>query len=208
MNSSGRDFNASLEGSPLSRGGKWLFEHRAWIPAPCVVGCFWLIQPLQIWTGVGIGMVAIAVVVRFWSVVHMGPEARMRTANVSKLIYTGPYELTRNPMYLANIVLMAGFGVAAGGPMPGVGLGVAMVAIYNVIVRFEEDFLERRLGEIYRSYRNRVPRWLGEAAPVHAAAPKGIMSERVRDAYRAERSTLLLSSIVTLMVLIRAATLG
>ena len=138
----------------------------------------------------------------------MGPQARNRSPVVKKLIYTGPYELSRNPLYIANIAMYSGIGMATLGA-PGFLAGFVLSAIhYGVIVRYEEQFLERRLGEIYRSYRNRVPRWFGEAAPVHAAAPKGHLDERFSDAFRAERTTIAFALIVTLLVLIRASAVG
>jgi hypothetical protein len=86
---------------------------------------------------------------------------------------------------------------------------VVIISIfYGFIVRYEENFLQQKLGEIYRSYRNRVPRWLGEAAPVHAAAPKGRLNERVEFAIKAERSTMASALIVTILVLIRGLGAG
>ena len=82
------------------------------------------------------------------------------------------------------------------------------VVYFNLIVRFEEEYLEDRLGEIYRSYLNRVPRWLGESAPVHAATPKGTLDDRARMTVRTERTTLTSIVIVTVLIVIRAATMG
>ena len=188
--------------------GAWLFRNRGWIPVPVVVGLVTLTGPLNLWTGIGLGMVLLGPIVRVWAVTHMGPSARNRDANVEKLVYTGPYELTRNPLYMANIWMHTGLGVASSGPLCGACVGIGYFTFYSFIVRYEEAFLERRLGEIFRSYRNRVPRWLGEAAPVHAAAPKGILSQRIAAAFRAERTTLAVTAIVTLMVLIRSVKLG
>ena len=188
--------------------GAWLFRNRGWIPVPAVVTLVVMTEPLSLWTGLGLGMMLLGPVVRIWGVTHMGPSARKRDANVEKLVYTGPYELTRNPLYMANIWMHSGLGVATIGPLAGACVGLAYFTFYSFIVRFEESFLERRLGEIFRSYRNRVPRWLGEAAPVHAAAPKGILSQRIATAFRAERTTLAVTAIVTLMVLIRSVKLG
>jgi hypothetical protein len=138
----------------------------------------------------------------------MGPEARAVQPSVKKLIYTGPYELSRNPLYAANIAIYFGIGLATIGPIGGAIALVLSVVHYSLIVRFEEVFLEERLGEIYRSYRNRVPRWFGESAPVHAAAPKGLLEQRFNQAFRAERTTLALGLIVTILVLIRASMVG
>lgn len=188
--------------------GAWLFRNRGWLPVPLVVGLLVFTRPLSLWTGLGLGMMLLGPLVRVWAITHMGSTARNRDANVQKLVYTGPYELTRNPLYMANIWIHAGLGVASCGPLVGACVGFGYFIFYSFIVRFEESFLERRLGEIFRSYRNRVPRWIGEAAPVHAAAPKGILSQRIATALRAERTTLIVTAIVTLMVLIRSVILG
>jgi len=188
--------------------GGWLFRHRGWLVAAPVLGLAWTARPLYIGTGVGLGMLYLGALVRIWAVGHMGATARVREPVVRKLIYTGPYELSRNPLYLANIGMLTGLGLATHGPY-GAGMVLFTASVfYGFIVRYEEDFLHRKLGEIYRSYRNRVPRWMGEAAPVHAAAPKGFLSERVEFALKAERSTMASILIVTTLVLIRALGVG
>jgi hypothetical protein len=111
-------------------------------------------------------------------------------------------------LYIANIIIFTGLALAAVGPILAVQFAFIFAVYFNVIVRFEEVFLERRLGEIYRSYRNRVPRWLGESAPVHAAAPKGPIEVRAQATLRAERTTIGLILGVSVMILIRGAIVG
>jgi len=178
------------------------------LPIPAFAGLVYATIPFGLQTGAGLGTVWLGALVRLWSAIHMGPNGRSRTPTVEKLVYTGPYELTRNPLYIANIAIYTGVGVATIGLWGGSAMFLCSSLYYTAIVRFEEDFLEHRLGEIYRSYRNRVPRWLGEAAPVHAAAPKGILAERANAAMRSERTTLMLCGIVTLLVLIRSVSAG
>ena len=198
----------SREADAVISAGRWLFRYRALLAAVVAVGSWWAAAPLSLWSGLGAAMVILCLVVRLWAIIHMGPQAHSAEPTVSKLIYTGPYELTRNPIYISNIVGLSGLGMTAAGPTGWALAAAVSIAAFNAMVRYEEDFLEKRLGEIYRSYRNRVPRWMGEAAPVHAAAPKGILAERIKAAFRAERSTMVGAIIVTLMVLIRAASLG
>ena len=173
-----------------------------------MLGLAWTTTPLDIGTGIGIGMLFLGVFVRIWAIGHMGATARVREPVVRKLIYTGPYELSRNPLYLANIGMLTGLGLATHGLRGATTMLFGAAVFYGFIVRYEEDFLDRKLGEIYRSYRNRVPRWMGEAAPVHAAAPKGLLSERVEFSLKAERSTMASVVIVTSLVLIRALGAG
>jgi protein-S-isoprenylcysteine O-methyltransferase Ste14 len=188
--------------------GRWLFQNRGWLPVPLVVWALSQVGPLGIATGAGFGLMGLGQCVRLWGVSHMGPAARSKTAVVRKLVYTGPYELSRNPLYIANILIFTGLALAAGGPFLAVQFAFIFIIYFNVIVRFEEAFLERKLGEIYRSYRNRVPRWLGESAPVHAATPKGAVEARAQATLRAERTTIALILGVSAMILIRGAIVG
>lgn len=196
------------DGNPIERAGRILFSKRGLVPVPFIAAGLWFCQPLDIVTGLGLLLVPLGVLIRLWAAIHMGPAGRSSSPVVRKLIYTGPYELTRNPLYIANTIIYVGLGLATAG-LNGCGIAMCASAIhYTCIVRFEEQFLERRLGEIYRSYRNRVPRWVGEAAPVHAGAPKGMMDQLALAAIRSERTTHILASLVTVLVLIRAATVG
>ena len=186
----------------------WVFRNRGWLPTPWVLCALYLTKPIGILTGVGLALMVLGQSIRFWSISHMGVAARARDAQVEKLVYTGPYELTRNPLYIANICMFTGLGVATGGLTLGIIFLVFFALYFNLIVRFEEDFLERRLGEIYRSYRNRVPRWLGESAPVHAASPRVPLNERARLTVRAERTTIVILVFVTILIIFRAASVG
>lgn len=75
------------------------------------------------------------------------------------LVISGLYRRTRNPMYLAVLLLLlaecalfADFGLVV------YALGVG--AIFHVFVVFyEEPILAARFGEVYRGYCREVPRW-------------------------------------------------
>jgi hypothetical protein len=66
----------------------------------------------------------------------------------------------RNPLYIGNIALWAGFAVSA----RLLWLAPVFVAIlafeYHAIVRWEEGLLEERFGDRYRAYAALVPRWI------------------------------------------------
>ncbi len=194
--------------SRLISTAHWVFRNRGWLPIPLVLASLWATRPLGVLTGAGIAFMLTGQVARLWGVSHIGITARSREAEVSKLVYTGPYELSRNPLYIANISIFFGLALATGGPVWAAAFLVFFILYFNLIVRFEEAFLEHRLGEIYRSYRNRVPRWLGESAPVHAASPRGSLDDRAKMSLRAERSTIAILVVVTILIIFRAATVG
>ena len=76
------------------------------------------------------------------------------------IVESGPYRFTRNPIYLGMVLGLVG---------PGVGLNdfwfLATLAVFAVVIRYgviarEEAYLERKFGDVYRSYRARVRRWV------------------------------------------------
>ncbi|MFQ5939589.1 MAG: methyltransferase family protein [Alphaproteobacteria bacterium] len=76
------------------------------------------------------------------------------------LVTTGPFRLSRNPIYLALSLIHAGIGIAADNPWI-LGLLVPALAIirYGVIAR-EERYLEGKFGAAYLAYKASVRRWL------------------------------------------------
>jgi steroid 5-alpha reductase family enzyme len=108
----------------------------------------------------GIVVTAVGELIRIWAVHHIGTISRTRSARLGPLIADGPFAFVRNPLYLGNIALWVGFALTARlvwlAPLAVLLLG----AEYHAIVRWEEALLEARLGEVYRVYARRVPRWL------------------------------------------------
>ena len=85
----------------------------------------------------------------------------LRTEEPSTAILsTGPYRFTRNPLYLSLALLQIGVGIATGLAWILIVLVPVLVVIrYGVIAR-EERYLERKFGDEYLSYKNRVRRWV------------------------------------------------
>jgi protein-S-isoprenylcysteine O-methyltransferase Ste14 len=90
---------------------------------------------------------------------------RARTAilpdrTTTALVTSGPFRLTRNPLYLSLGLLLAGAAFAMNSlAVLAMIVPWAVVMRYGVIAR-EERYLERKFGEDYRAYRRRVRRWL------------------------------------------------
>ena len=76
------------------------------------------------------------------------------------LVTTGIYRWTRNPIYLGMFLIYGGIGLAAQSPwVLLITVPLAITIRYGVVAR-EEAYLERRFGDDYRSYKDRVRRWL------------------------------------------------
>lgn len=78
----------------------------------------------------------------------------------SALVTTGVYRFTRNPMYLGMLFLYAGVALMAGGPLTIGPLALVFLTLNFYVIGREEAYLERRFGEAYAEYRERVRRWL------------------------------------------------
>jgi protein-S-isoprenylcysteine O-methyltransferase Ste14 len=76
------------------------------------------------------------------------------------LVTTGVYRLSRNPMYVAVVVVLLGW--AAWFASPGLlAYAAAILLAFHVRVVFvEEPQLERSFGDEWRRYSRRVHRWL------------------------------------------------
>jgi protein-S-isoprenylcysteine O-methyltransferase Ste14 len=75
-----------------------------------------------------------------------------------RLVTTGPYRWTRNPMYLGHLVFFAGLAVALSG-------AAWLVFVFHAFwfdrrVRGDEAGLLALFGEPYRAYHARVRRWI------------------------------------------------
>ena len=79
---------------------------------------------------------------------------------VSKLITTGIYRFSRNPMYTGLAIMVAGGALLAGSGWPLLLLPFALLAVHQLAIRPEETYLGERYGSIYTDYRRRVRRWL------------------------------------------------
>ena len=76
------------------------------------------------------------------------------------LVTSGPYRLTRNPMYVGMAFLYGAFALAFGVIWALITLPLVLIAVHRLVIAREEPYLEARFGEQYRDYKRRVRRWL------------------------------------------------
>jgi protein-S-isoprenylcysteine O-methyltransferase Ste14 len=90
---------------------------------------------------------------------------RHRTAinprgTVTTIVASGLFRYTRNPMYLSLLVLYVGSILVFRLPWAAVLFVPVCLALHFGVIIPEEKYLEAAFGEPYRSYRQRVRRWL------------------------------------------------
>lgn len=81
-------------------------------------------------------------------------------AAATQLITGGPFKLSRNPLYLANTILMMGLGLVTGNAWFIVLALVAAFSVQKLAIEPEERHLQARFGRAYRDYAKRVRRWI------------------------------------------------
>ncbi|WP_342361979.1 isoprenylcysteine carboxylmethyltransferase family protein [Terrarubrum flagellatum] len=82
------------------------------------------------------------------------------TQPTAALVTDGLYRFTRNPMYLAGAIMMAGLGCAFLSGWFFLLAIVAMIAVYKLAIEREERYLTEKFGYAYTAYCSRVRRWL------------------------------------------------
>jgi protein-S-isoprenylcysteine O-methyltransferase Ste14 len=105
---------------------------------------------------IGIAL-AVAAVAKFR---REGTELNPISTTNTKLVLTGPFSLTRNPMYLRLVIIT--FGIASWvGAWPMFLAPIATLVTANwVHIPFEEDKMRRQFGEAFDAYARKVRRWL------------------------------------------------
>src|SRR2546423_4224715 len=147
-----------------ARVGGWLFRHRTIIPLPLAAAVLLLrvgeAGRSTFFVAIGAAISLAGEALRLWAVHHIGVISRTRSERLGPLVDTGPFASVRNPLYLGNIALWAGFALTARLVWLAPVIVLLLAVEYHAIVRWEERLLEARMGDAYRAYLARVPRWI------------------------------------------------
>lgn len=76
------------------------------------------------------------------------------------IVRTGPYRFSRNPIYLAYSLFLLGIAIWLNSLWLLATLAVAMALMHFIVIRREEEYLERRFGPEYLRYKASVRRWV------------------------------------------------
>lgn len=111
-----------------------------------------------------------AVTIGLEYIVRGGRYERVYAEN---LVTGGIFAHTRNPMYVGNVLILAGLGVMANSVWF-VSIGVPVfVFFYYAIVRAEEAYLLARFGGEYERYMSEVPRFIPRLSGLTATLQSG-----------------------------------
>jgi protein-S-isoprenylcysteine O-methyltransferase Ste14 len=78
----------------------------------------------------------------------------------ARLVVSGLYRYTRNPMYVALVVVLLGEGLWCWSYSIGIYAAVVALAFHLRVVIYEEPHLTSLFGNDFLIYRSRVARWI------------------------------------------------
>ena len=145
---------------------------RVRVPAPLVlvatIAAGWLLPGLRIDHGVGLRLGLGALLLAAGLALGFSALGLFRKTGQSpkpwmptpELIFTGPYQHTRNPMYLGMAFLTLGAAALSGHAWIGLLAPVELAVIHFTSVLPEEHYLAEKFGEPYLAYQAKVRRYL------------------------------------------------
>jgi len=79
----------------------------------------------------------------------------------SKVVKTGVFSISRNPLYLASVTVFLGIALTLNILWALITLLASVVLCHHVLIIPEEKYLAARFGKEYEEYATAVHRWLG-----------------------------------------------
>lgn len=107
---------------------------------------------------VGIVLIVLCILGRTWSSLYIGGR------KIDELVMTGPYSVSRNPLYFFSILGAAGVGAQVGSIALALICALLALIVFLVVVLQEEQLLLGVYGKRYRSYVAKVPRFVPKAS--------------------------------------------
>jgi protein-S-isoprenylcysteine O-methyltransferase Ste14 len=102
---------------------------------------------------IGAGLIVVCIIGRTWCSLYIGGRKN------HELVTTGPYSVSRNPLYVFSIVGALGIGAQFGAGSVVILAGVCAWLVHIMVVRQEERLLLAEHGEVYARYLAEVPRF-------------------------------------------------
>ncbi|NIH67170.1 methyltransferase family protein [Modestobacter marinus] len=94
-----------------------------------------------------------------YRITRAGGPPGLSQGRPQRLVTSGPYAVSRNPMYLGHLVFLAGLTALTRSPLA-VAVTAVLVPWFDARARADHARLVSLFGEPYRDYATRVPRWL------------------------------------------------
>lgn len=128
------------------------------------------VQVVAVVVGAAGGMLALWCVLTF-ALVGRGTPAPFDPPR--RLVVSGPYRFSRNPMYIGAGLALVGASLFYESPALGGYTALFLIVVFLFIRLYEEPTLKRTFGEEYEAYCHRVGRWLPKRPSGSQTDPPG-----------------------------------
>lgn len=117
------------------------------VPAGYVLGivAFWYMDPTAASLAIGGSVAAIGEGLRVWAAGHLEKGREVTTS--------GPYALTRHPLYVGSSIMGVGLAIAGRSVFVAVLTGLYLAITITAAIRSEEAHLTKKFGAHYPAYR-------------------------------------------------------
>ena len=132
---------------------------------------------------IGAAVVVTAQTFRFWAAAYLWGRHAVLEAGADFLCTSGPYAYIRNPLYLGNLFIGVGFCIMINEWYAYLLFLISYALVYQVVIPYEEEFLEEKFKENYVKYKNQTHRLMPSFKPYRENAETmpdwkaGIMGE-------------------------------
>ena len=126
----------------------------------------------------GCALAAAATIGRLWCSLYICGYKTQR------LVTSGPYSMSRNPLYFFSSLGAVGVGLATQTLSIPLVLAVLFAVYYPIVIRFEEKKLEGLHGDPYRAYLAAVPRFFPRWSQLSEPAEYTVEPNKFRRALR------------------------
>jgi protein-S-isoprenylcysteine O-methyltransferase Ste14 len=99
----------------------------------------------------GLALILVCMFGRLWSILYVGSRKN------SELVTSGPYSVTRNPLYLFSTIGVFGVGLVFGSIAAALVLGCLSYLVFTLTAQREATFLRATFGASYLDYEAATP---------------------------------------------------
>ena len=144
--------------------GHFLFKARNWLFPLVLIPLCLIFPPINDRMMHVIGLLAallgLAVRASVIGLVYIKRGGIGKKIAAPELVTDGMFRHGRNPLYLGNLLIVAGILLVQNNPWTYLVAGSFFLISYSAIVAAEEEFLYGKFGQAYRDYCAATPRWL------------------------------------------------
>jgi protein-S-isoprenylcysteine O-methyltransferase Ste14 len=148
---------------PEAKFGRTIYRWRVRSSLFLLVLIIILAKPTWISILIGLAVCALGLLIRVWASGHIKKE--------KELAVSGPYQYTRNPLYLGNFVLGLSVAVGTNSWWCVLIFAAYFLVFYPPVIKEERERMKRLFPAKYEEYKKHVPLFFPKLKPLFSAGP-------------------------------------